>query len=36
LAALDRARTEQNQIDAWIASTEASLDAARAAVTGKP
>ena len=35
-AALDRARTEQSHMDAWIASTEASLDEARAAVTGNP
>jgi len=32
-AALERAGAEQEQIEAWIASTEASLDAARAAVT---
>jgi argininosuccinate lyase len=32
-AALDRARAQQGHIDTWIASTEASLDAARAAVT---
>jgi argininosuccinate lyase len=32
-AALERARTEQIDIDAWIASTQASLDAARAAVS---
>jgi argininosuccinate lyase len=32
-AALDRAYAEQHQIDAWIASTDAALDAARAAVT---
>jgi len=34
-AALERARAEQQRIEAWIASTEASLDAARAAVTGQ-
>ena len=32
-AALEHARAEQEQIEAWITSTEASLDAARAAVT---
>jgi argininosuccinate lyase len=32
-AALDRARGQQSHIDTWIASTEASLNAARAAVT---
>ena len=35
-AALDRARREQSHMDAWIASTEASLNAARAAVTRSP
>ena len=34
-AALDRARTEQTHIEAWIASSRASLDAARDAVTAK-
>ena len=34
-AALDRARTEQTRIKAWIASTETSLDAARTAVTAR-
>jgi argininosuccinate lyase len=33
-AALDRARTEQSRIDAWIASSEAALDSARAATAG--
>ena len=32
-AALDRARTEQDNIDTWIVFTEGTLDAARAAVT---
>jgi argininosuccinate lyase len=32
-AALEHAGAEQEQIEAWIASTEASLDAARATVT---
>lgn len=32
-ATLERAGAEQEQIEAWIASTEASLDAARASVT---
>jgi argininosuccinate lyase len=32
-AALDRAGAEQQRIESWIASTEASLDAARVAVT---
>jgi argininosuccinate lyase len=32
-AALERAGVEQQRIESWIASTEASLDAARAAVT---
>jgi argininosuccinate lyase len=35
-AALERARAEHQHIEAWIASTEASLDAARAAVTRHP
>jgi len=35
-AALKRASVEQRHIEAWIASTEASLDAARAAVIGHP
>jgi argininosuccinate lyase len=35
-AALEHAGAEQEQIEAWIASTEASLDAARAAVTRNP
>jgi len=34
-AVLDRAAAGQRAIEAWIASTEASLDAARAAVTAK-
>ncbi len=34
-AALDRARAEQQRIQTWIASTEAALDTARAAVTAK-
>jgi hypothetical protein len=34
-AALERARAEQQRIEAWIASTEASLDAARVALTAK-
>jgi argininosuccinate lyase len=34
-SALDRAAAEQRAIETWIASTEASLDAARAAVTAK-
>jgi argininosuccinate lyase len=34
--ALERARREQSHMEAWIASTEASLDAARAAVTRIP
>jgi argininosuccinate lyase len=34
-AALERAGAEQRSIEAWIASAEASLDAARAAVTAK-
>jgi argininosuccinate lyase len=35
-AALERARAQQQHIETWIASTEASLDAARAAVTRNP
>ena len=35
-AALERATAEQRQIEKWIASTEASLDAARAGVTQGP
>jgi argininosuccinate lyase len=34
-AALERARSEQQRLEAWIESTGASLDAARAAVTAK-
>ena len=35
-AALERATAEQKQIETWIASTEAGLDAARASVTRSP
>jgi argininosuccinate lyase len=35
-AALERAAAEQGRIESWIASTEAALDAARAAVTWNP
>ena len=35
-AALDRAAAEQQRIEAWIASTEAALDAARASLTRNP
>ena len=35
-AALERATAEQTQIDAWISSTEAVLDAARASATRNP
>jgi len=34
-AALDRARDEQQRIESWVASTEAFLKAARAAITAK-
>jgi argininosuccinate lyase len=34
-AALERARAEQQRIESWIASTEASLNAARAALTAR-
>jgi hypothetical protein len=35
-AALERAGAGQQQIEAWITSAEASLDAARTAVTRNP
>jgi argininosuccinate lyase len=35
-AALERAGAEQRRIETWIASTEATLDAARAALTRNP